>query len=155
MQKLSDGASSVCVSCLQAVELLAGHDHMATPVTADRLLQCWRLVGFLIFHDVTNCLPVPAVSVCVLSVSLCMLFTGSATVGKARSRDHSYNVFSGTLNPTHSLTHPVMADGPLQCRHLVSPLILHNVDYGNYLMVPEVSVYLVCRQWNRWLATIM
>ena len=74
MRKLSDGASSVCVSCLQAVELLAGHDHMATPVTADRLLQFWRLVGFLIFHDVTNCLPVPAVSVCVLSVSVYVVY---------------------------------------------------------------------------------
>ena len=57
--KLFAGASSVCVCsfsvcvcCLQAVQQLARHDHVTTPVMADGPLQCRHLVSPLMLHDV-------------------------------------------------------------------------------------------------------
>ena len=52
MWKLSDGARSVCVSCLQAVEPVAGNHHVTTWVTADGSVQHRPLVSRLMLHDV-------------------------------------------------------------------------------------------------------
>ena len=76
------------------------------------------------------------ISVCVCSFSVCMLFTGSAIVCKARSRDHS-------------------SDGRWASSVSASGQSSNITRCGNCLMVPEVSVCLVCRQCNRLLETIM
>ena len=106
--KLFAGASSVCVCsfsvcvcCLQAVQQLARHDHVTTPVMADGPL--WSS------SDITRCglwkLSDGARSVCVSCLQAMEPLAGN-----------------------HHVTTWVTADGSVQHRPLVSPPMLHDVE---------------------------